>query len=754
MGAQYASLGDNGFKGLNSRDNPNALPEKTLSRAQNVRLDRGVASSRKGTKRLLPTALGDVVYGSCIYTDANGVDFVILGCANALKRYNTSTGALNSINWPSGQTLTASQKVDLVQAGGKVYILRGYAHRPMIWDGASTITLMHSGSGAYHKFPNGSSAIYHGNRLIVCSSRDWNKSTGTATGDVNDEVDVSSYLDFEEFSLLDVFKINDGSNDYLVGVAPWVLNEFVAFMRNRIYYCSVGAGAEATGHAIDQSDCYVKILATDIGCVSRKSIVQAAGGMMFLSDNGVYALSPSSATTPEGMRLGMMGEPVSADVQDVIDRLNLDFADRAVGAYFDNRYYLAMPVNDEEALLDSVVTYQAAVITATWVSPTLTIPTTAKGGTYTITLTNGSPSLSATTANIAYNANAATIKSSIETAVNAESGWSASSATVTLVSPGVFTISVTAVNSTVTHTLTLSVSSALTGDNTLVFTAQPGSEKQFYDYLATLTTGNSVRIGFLTPGASPVYLVTNYPIHSKTTTSFSLDIGTAVFSGALAQRVKIQQLITRNNKMLVFNLTNKAWESLDTYVPGFDIFAIHVTKFGNKRRLHIIDQEQGIFVAEENEFWDEYTEATTGNNIFTTDRLYATPPQQLQPDDMVFDFALLETALTRYNIDSFFVTRGYNGDTPSDKRYSSVEIELFAPTSAIVQTSVETDNPDTETIVDNFAAPIADEHSRNRPIRKTGTSARVKVRFFNGRSQIRSLSLSAFDPGRNTISRD
>lgn len=652
MAVQYASLGDNGFKGLNSRDNPNALPEQTLSKAQNVRLDRGVASSRKGTKRLLATALGDVVYGSCIYTDTAGVDFVILACANALKRYNTSTGALNSINWPSSQTITASQKVDLVQAGGSVYILRGYAHRPMIWDGASTITLMPSGSGAFHKFPNGSSAIYHGNRLVVCSSRGWNKTTGTATGDINDEVDVSHYLEFEEFSLLDVFKINDGSNDYLVGVAPWVLNEFVAFMRNRIYYCSVGSGAEATGHAIDQADCYVKVLATDIGCVSRKSIVQAAGGMMFLSDNGIYALSPSSATTPEGMRLGMIGEPVSADVQDVIDRLNLDYADRSVGAYFDNRYYIAMPVNDEEVLLDSVVTYSA-----------------------------GTP-------------------------------------------------------------------------NTLVFTAPAGYEKQFNDYLDTLTIGNSVRIGLLTPGVSPTYLVTTYPIHSKTSTSFSLDIGSAVFAGALSQRIKIQQLVARNNKMLVFNLTNKAWESLDTYVPGFDIFAVHVTKFGNKRRLHIIDQEQGIFVAEENEFWDEYTEAVTGNNVFTTDRLNATPPQQLQPDDMVFNFALLETALTRYNIDSFFVTRGYNGGSPSDKRYSSVEVELFAPTSAIVQTSVEIDNPDSETIVDNFAAPIADEHSRNRPVRKTGTSARVKVRFFNGRSQIRSLSLSAFDPGRNTISRD
>lgn len=101
--------------------------------------------------------------------------------------------------------------------------------------------------------------------------------------------------------------------------------------------------------------------------------------------------------------------------------------------------------------------------TASWSSPTLTIPREATGGYYTLTLSNGSPSLSATTTPLGKDNIASTISSAIVTAVNAQSGWSGTVATVTQTGDGKFTISVTAVNSTTTYTLTVSVTSSLTG---------------------------------------------------------------------------------------------------------------------------------------------------------------------------------------------------------------------------------------------------------------------------------------------------
>ena len=101
--------------------------------------------------------------------------------------------------------------------------------------------------------------------------------------------------------------------------------------------------------------------------------------------------------------------------------------------------------------------------TATWSSPVLTVPSEATGGSFTLTLTNGSPALTATTSALTKDVTAAEISSAIVTAVNAKSGWSGCSATVTQTSETTFNIAVTAINSSTLYTLTVAVTSSLTG---------------------------------------------------------------------------------------------------------------------------------------------------------------------------------------------------------------------------------------------------------------------------------------------------
>lgn len=101
--------------------------------------------------------------------------------------------------------------------------------------------------------------------------------------------------------------------------------------------------------------------------------------------------------------------------------------------------------------------------TATWSSPILTVPNSATSGYVTLTVSNTSPSLSVTTAPIALSAPATDVESAIESSVNAVSGWSAANANVTQTGDGKYSITVTAVNSTTTYTLTLAVNSYLSG---------------------------------------------------------------------------------------------------------------------------------------------------------------------------------------------------------------------------------------------------------------------------------------------------
>jgi hypothetical protein len=125
-------------------------------------------------------------------------------------------------------------------------------------------------------------------------------------------------------------------------------------MRNSIFYVNVGNNRYITGAPL-ADDSRISTLATDIGCLAKKSVVQAGGGVFFLSDNGVYFLQPQPASA-ESMKLLTMSDPISAPIDDVIQRINRNYAGNAVATYWNNRYYLAVPL-DNSTVNNTVLVY-------------------------------------------------------------------------------------------------------------------------------------------------------------------------------------------------------------------------------------------------------------------------------------------------------------------------------------------------------------------------------------------------------------
>lgn len=341
---EYQQDGDEAFIGLNSRENPLLLQKGIVSKAQNIRFDRGVAKTRKGSERMTqynPLSPFPPIYGSCVITQSDGTEAIVLVVSDRIYVLNQDTGSfIGTVLFPNGQTVTESCDVYQAQGLGYVYICRGFGKTTLRWNGlynANSITI--PSNATHHDYPNSPHAIYYGNRHIVQIDRN--------------SFQVSHYLSDSTWSSLDMFSINDGSNDALVAITPWTLNEFVVFMRNSVFYASVGVGAYLLGDPAQEDNSYVKSLATDIGCIAKRSIVQAGGGIIFLSDNGVYLLNPASAagpsqSAPEGMRLLTMAKPLSAPIEDVILRINYNFAHKSVGIYWENRYYLAVPLDNSE----------------------------------------------------------------------------------------------------------------------------------------------------------------------------------------------------------------------------------------------------------------------------------------------------------------------------------------------------------------------------------------------------------------------
>ena len=84
-----------------------------------------------------------------------------------------------------------------------------------------------------------------------------------------------------------------------------------------------------------------KLLTNEVGCVSRQSIKQVGNQVIFLSDNGVYSTQFFDAYNLRGT-----DTPLSEPINSTIQRINKAHWDKSVAVYFDNRYFLAIPLDN------------------------------------------------------------------------------------------------------------------------------------------------------------------------------------------------------------------------------------------------------------------------------------------------------------------------------------------------------------------------------------------------------------------------
>jgi len=89
-------------------------------------------------------------------------------------------------------------------------------------------------------------------------------------------------------------------------------------------------------------------LTREIGCLARKSVVSKGNATFFLSDSGVYGVEFIDEYNLRGTQ-----EPLSKNIQPFIDRINNSLAAKAVGVFFNNRYWLAVPLDSSKGADDA-----------------------------------------------------------------------------------------------------------------------------------------------------------------------------------------------------------------------------------------------------------------------------------------------------------------------------------------------------------------------------------------------------------------
>ena len=452
---QTITEGDAGFLGMASRLNPLQLQPGMVQYVENMRLDRGVAQTRKGAKRLgdgissgtqpltMPFALNNTAYIRTVYTGgilASGVfsspnyddanEYIVL-CGPTSAFLYRQGAALEEIDYPADATasdeiLEPTDDVSCIQAFNRFYLLReadaslpGWGYKLTTASGITVsgttatvfVTAHGYAAGQRVRIEEGNAAAFQGHEFDILSAATnsftievpaptlenpagtlsdiaagiairrvkpplwWDGSTGEflraeagvpAEGvtykrlrscawaayignrlwipDGRDTVAISDVLDPDLFDpFFQSFRANQGSNDYLVAIHPWVEGQALVFLRNSIWLANLTDTSNATGDTftVDSAVSRLTLLTDEIGCVARRSVVTAGQFVFFLSDAGVYRLD-----TQLDLKLRANTQPLSDAIADQLDEINTDYAYAAVGKWWNNRYYLAVPLGD------------------------------------------------------------------------------------------------------------------------------------------------------------------------------------------------------------------------------------------------------------------------------------------------------------------------------------------------------------------------------------------------------------------------
>ena len=259
-------------------------------------------------------------------------DFPSLAAMNG-----TAVGDVIEIENAGGSTFTVGTDYVISSVDKTLFELEFYVQEAdNIPGGASGVIFQRHvsiGLGFTH-MPAPEYAAYHQRRLVMPFKYSVDDAEDSFTyRAILDEVIVSDILDSDTYDQVYAqYRFNAGTADFNVGLHSFSDDKLLVFNRNSIHLVS-GAGLDAT----------VQLITNEVGCVARNSIIQVGNNVLFLSDNGVYGANFQDLYNLRGNEV-----PLSSPIDPVIKRINRAVWDKSVGVYFDNRYYLAVPLDGSQ----------------------------------------------------------------------------------------------------------------------------------------------------------------------------------------------------------------------------------------------------------------------------------------------------------------------------------------------------------------------------------------------------------------------
>ena len=340
--------GDRGWLGVDMRRDPGQLEAGLAALGINLRFRDGRPAPRKGIRLLSWGARAEAGYGpgdilpygqvagAGVFNDpiGGGVWLIIATQSGVYKTRPGTTGSQMPL--PAGTTIPA--RVQILQTFSGLVMLRGEDDDPIYCDdldeGWKTLPVP---TGGTRPLPASDNGIYFANRLFVIDRSglsasyrdlvfvsDFGSTTDTLKGD----------------ALYNAFRINQGSRDALVALYKFNETTLLAFKEDSVYAVSniYGTNADISANARLDS------ISTEYGIRSAKAVVQVGNDVWFLAHRrGVCSIRQTEQNKLQGVDV-----PISRDIEPLIQRINWQYADNATMAFWDNKVYVAVPLDSAD----------------------------------------------------------------------------------------------------------------------------------------------------------------------------------------------------------------------------------------------------------------------------------------------------------------------------------------------------------------------------------------------------------------------
>jgi len=240
---------------------------------------------------------------------------------------STPTITISAPNEAYGTTATATASVvsNKVSAITVTVAGSGYTSAP-------TVTISGGGGSGATATASVSSLAPAGLRLVRQFT---NRLFAVGTGTNRNTLYASDILDAEIWKSTNSIIVGGDDGEDIVAIQPFFDYELLVFKPNKIYLVTVDPTATTA------SGWTVRLINDKTGCQAGSTVMFVNKDVFFLSNDGIRTVQRSLADD-----FYTVGVPLSEPIKDIISRINKSYISEANAAFHNNRYYLALPLDN------------------------------------------------------------------------------------------------------------------------------------------------------------------------------------------------------------------------------------------------------------------------------------------------------------------------------------------------------------------------------------------------------------------------